>query len=166
LICCQRLPTALVVFGDDFSTEAVDGMVAGEAMAFKLYRPDEDKVYDLAVAFDGNMPEQGTFVVNGLSAIMSIDLITLGVDEEVQTVDFNISPNPTNGNIQLSFYGDVPFAEIIIANSQGQIILRDQINAEPCNPDGYNLTGLPAGVYFLSLRDRQSITTRKFIIQK
>ena len=160
------LPTALVVFGDDFSTEAVDGMVAGEAMAFKLYRPDEDKVYDLEVAFDGNMPEQGTFVVNGLSAIMSIDLITLGVDEEVQTVDFNISPNPTNGNIQLSFYGDVPFAEIIIANSQGQIILRDQINAEPCNPDGYNLTGLPAGVYFLSLRYRQSITTRKFIIQK
>jgi len=66
----------LVVYGNDFTTEQIDGLVEGEAITVKVYDPLTQEASAVYPVWDSKMPNSGQFVENGLSAITSLKAAT------------------------------------------------------------------------------------------
>jgi ribosomal protein L14 len=83
------------------------------------------------------------------------------------TGKFNITPNPSNGNIKLEISGSEKGASVInIYNINGETVQTDVLQ----NFDGnyskeYHLENLPKGTYMMQLKIGEKITSKKFILQ-
>lgn len=84
-------------------------------------------------------------------------VVVVNIDPEV---DISIYPNPVmiNGHINLVGEWD-EYANMQILNTNGFIMKSAPVN------NMYDLTGLPAGIYFLQVNINNRILTRRFIIQ-
>ena len=59
--------------GDDFTTEEIDGLIDGDSFILKAWSYTSNQIYDCTVTYNLEMPNQGDFQANGISAIQSID---------------------------------------------------------------------------------------------
>ncbi len=78
---------------------------------------------------------------------------------------FNVYPNPTAGEVQLTFAEAISApATIGIYNAQGQELL---LTALPAGATGYNFSteGFPKGMYFISIRMGEAVATQKIIVK-
>ena len=95
----------------------------------------------------------------GIFSVVNYDL-ALGVGE-VQSLQFDVCPNPTDGFVQVTLPDGEPFAVYVVTN-QGQIV--DVVKNARLQTE-VSLVGLPAGVYFLRIVSQGKIVSAKVVKQ-
>jgi len=158
-------PVAISVFADDTSTAETEGMSVNEPIHFKLFRPSENLEYEMDILFSGDMPQQGVFTNNGLSAIESISLTVLGALQPESQAGFEIYPNPSNGQVRIDIKNAATTDKIIISTAMGQIIHEQMLTKSIVHVD-YDLANLPDGIYLVYLTGKSGNSLRKMIISK
>lgn len=96
----------------------------------------------------------------------------VGVDEFLDNIgSFNVYPNPTHSNAQISFNltKDVKNLSIKVKNTLGQVVT-DVVNGQSFNVGKYTLKideerKLPAGIYFIEFNADRNSKTQKLIVQ-
>lgn len=148
----------LVVFGDDFTTSAKDGMIENEAMTFSIYRNGQalevTPVYNQSVA-----NYNGLFVENGLSIINEFKMGATSINDQ-NASSFSIYPNPNNGRFTLVTGGDDRY-NFVVVNMQGQQIL----TSETSGSTTIDLSDQPKGVYFIRLSNTTSTSIEKIVVE-
>lgn len=150
---------ALIVFGDDMTTEEQDGMIEGDIMLFSVIDAETGIDSELSLVFDSEQPNAGIFVPFGLSKVKSS--ITVVGESILQCA--NIYPNPSNGKINIFIVEITENIDVFVLNAQGQIVASEKLNAE--NTKSIDLSNLSKGVYFVKLISENEEHTRKLIIQ-
>ncbi|CAN5266428.1 hypothetical protein BH09BAC5_BH09BAC5_12900 [soil metagenome] len=80
---------------------------------------------------------------------------------ENQNFNFNIFPNPSNGNFSIE--STTKYSTIEIANTLGEIIYSSKINSDKAEID---LSNQPTGIYFATIQNGEEIIYKKIIIAK
>ena len=90
--------TALTVWGDDITTDDVDGLLEGEEISFELWRKSEDKIEELKI----NRWTQGNNVysVNGIAVAGDVSSMISGMGYELYP---NV-PNPFSVQTSINFF--------------------------------------------------------------
>lgn len=90
--------------------------------------------------------------------------LTVGIDVfNNQESLFTVFPNPSSSVITIKNETQFDKFQCAIANSQGQIILLRQLNA---NEEQLHINHLEKGIYFLQIKYGKRLTIRKFIKEK
>jgi hypothetical protein len=92
---------------------------------------------------------------------------TSGIEEINSNISsVNIAPNPISTKATLSFYAASAFNyQLRITDLMGRIIWSRELQVIPGqNTSVIERNNLPAGIYFLSLTDQNSVITRKFVV--
>jgi len=148
---------ALVVYGDDYTTDATDGMSENEMMNFVVFTPATNNTINTAPQWNQSMTHTGMFAVNGLSMITglknSTDLNTVSLNA------VNIYPNPNTGFFHID--GINGKVDIQILNATGQLIrvLTADQSIE------INLSNFAKGIYYLKLVSENDIMIEKIIVE-
>jgi Secretion system C-terminal sorting domain len=77
---------------------------------------------------------------------------------ETNVQDFEISPNPSDGNFHIFFKGEEKTGSLRITNQAGQLILSKFISESDC---GVNLTNFPEGLYYFTMDYNKEVITKK-----
>jgi len=163
-ITSMNINAAITAFAQDDVTALKDGFEDGEMLQFKVYRPDQDQEFDLDVKFDPALPNTGIFAIHGLSAVKSLKLLALDL-QELSSLSIEVYPNPSKGvfNINLNRWPNK--LQIQITDVRGNIIKviqpREQFSGSVYTID---LSGNPRGVYFLKLLDEGLVGIKKIVI--
>jgi hypothetical protein len=150
-------PFTLILNADDQLTGETDGLIAGENISYKVYRPSTGETFDLTVTYNPDM-NTGVFENNGLSEVRNIKLTSTGT-VELKTAGIKIYPNPSLGLFNLE--GIDGFARVTIVNAYGEEI----INSEFTLPGKLDLSGKPDGIYFLKVESEKGVFFEKLIIK-
>jgi hypothetical protein len=148
-------PLPLVVYGNDFTTEAVDGMIEGENLNFKVYRNGEE----MEVLADYNPAIQnhdGMFAHNGLSMVTAFKSGATGINGH--EISYSIYPNPGNGIFNINVDGNF---DVMVSNAQGQIVFSGNLDGS----SQLNLSTQPKGIYFIRLTNTAGSIIEKVIIR-
>lgn len=92
---------------------------------------------------------------------------TLGVDdgERYQINVMNVYPNPTDGPFEVKIdLNGAPKAEIMIMNSNGQVVMQERIESRGEFHKKIDLSHLSKGIYFLGVSVNDRFTTQKITI--
>jgi len=146
-------------FGDDETSEAIDGLAAGERMIFKIYRPSNGYTYELDVTYSEEMPNSdGLFEVHGMSMIVDLKVGSTSISDG-QLSSVAIYPNPTTGLLTITGI-DGQF-DVTVTNVQGQQILRSAVAGQAT----LDLSNQPKGIYFVRLTSDNSSRIEKVVIK-
>jgi len=160
-------PFAVPVFGDDATTDAKDGMTAGEMVSLRLFRASTGEVFNLAVAYEENSPQQGYFVNNGISIIKNIWISSLGyqLNNYISGVNLNIFPNPTSGECTLEMAGDVDITGMmVLTDSKGQLLSKSKLeHLNMISQAQFDLSSCRPGVYYVRVIAGNYYAIRKII---
>jgi hypothetical protein len=85
--------------------------------------------------------------------------------EDKASVDFNIYPNPSNGNFNI-IGSNLKESQITIHNSLGREVYRVYKNEKITDGVEINLSHLPSGIYVIKLANQEGIKTKKILLQK
>ena len=90
--------TPLTVWGDDITTDEVEGLLEGEEISFELWRKSEDRIEDLKIQswIEGN----NVYSINGIAIAGNISTIVSGMGYELYP---NV-PNPFGASTSISFF--------------------------------------------------------------
>ncbi|MBF25158.1 MAG: hypothetical protein CMP49_01380 [Flavobacteriales bacterium] len=90
--------TALTVWGDDITTDEVEGLLEGEEISFELWKKSEDRIEDLEIHswLEGN----NVYSINGVAIAGDISSMVSGLGYELYP---NV-PNPFNTVTSISFF--------------------------------------------------------------
>jgi 5-hydroxyisourate hydrolase-like protein (transthyretin family) len=144
------------VYGDDFSSEYIDGMKEGEYMTVKVF--SNGKVIEVDPVYNTKLSNwDGLYVTNGLSQIADLKMSATGIDAD-EDVAIRIYPNPSNGIFNIS--GADASYQVIVTNAQGQIVYNQKLSS-----DRLDLTNQPTGVYFIKLIGNNQTVTQKIVIR-
>lgn len=61
----------LTAYGDDITTEAIDGLTESENISFKVYDQSEGTITEVAATYNMQMPNGGSYVEFGASGILA-----------------------------------------------------------------------------------------------
>ena len=149
---------ALILFGDDPTTETHEGFIDGELLILKCYRQSTGEVFDLEVAWEESLSHSGLFETHGLSAITSIKLTPTGYQDNLQSA-LTISPNPTTGRVMISGFNQK--SELQILDLLGNIVFNQTLDL----PAEIDLTDIPRGIYFLIVVSDRYYFSNKLILK-
>jgi hypothetical protein len=107
--------------------------------------------YDVTVTDANGCTITDTYVVNS----------QVGIDE-LNSLQFNVTPNPNNGDFQLALDPSVGSANVEILNSLGQIIYADEILTSEKN---ISLESVNMGVYFVRVYNSTSSKVMRVVIK-
>jgi hypothetical protein len=154
----QNIP--VTVFGDDPTTANKDGLAEGETMIFRLMKASTSEIIDLEVTFSHSQPNQGSFVVNGISAVSGIKTSAL-FSEEPGFEAIAIRPNPATDWLKIS--SNVPISKIEICDAKGITMLSSNISLQ--TEADMDISSLPVGFYFVKISTTDKTEVRKIIIR-
>jgi hypothetical protein len=150
---------AFAVYGNDETTNENDGLNPGEMMNVKIFRNGE--TLETTPVYNNQLPNaDGNFAFNGLSAIQSFKVGAVSVGNDPMTA-VKIYPNPSTGIFNINLTGISNPIEIIVTNSQGQLIYSGQLSGS----QQLDLSNQPNGVYFIRLVNEKSVRLEKLIIK-
>ena len=93
----------------------------------------------------------------------SFSAIKVGQIEDFSKNKLLISPNPTNGILQINHQSLNENAEITLFDSEGKLVFREK-NMDAANGiTTLNLNHLPAGIYFLKMINAQEVWMERLI---
>ena len=72
---------AIAAQGNDSTTDEIDGFQSGENFVWMVWDESEGQAIMVSASYSDNLPNQGSFVVNGISAISSLSSIPLVTDQ-------------------------------------------------------------------------------------
>jgi hypothetical protein len=141
---------ALTVWGDDFTTDAKDGLATGEKVTFKLWNSDMNTESTLVVTkWDAG---NDTYTVDGISIASSI-VLSGNVSADAYKLYQNV-PNPFNGTTTVKFF--VPeSAEVTIGvyNMLGEYVA--EVTSDVFNTGKHEVvfdaSDLGQGTYFIQM---------------
>jgi len=159
--------SGLAAFIDDEMTIEKDGLLIGETVGFKLYRPSTYEIFDLDISYASNSPSHGEFAINGISVIEKAEYKStfagyIGTSDDVM---LSVFPNPVSGllNVEISS-NQVINGTILLSNSSGQnILIQDFSHNQGISKQQFNLSDLPKGVYYLKLVSDKILKVEKII---
>ncbi len=156
---------AVIAFANDETTIEKDGFGFGEMFQFKVFRPEGNEDISMTVSYDQNLPQQGIFEVQGLSAVKSVTLEAIGTTELPELVT-EVYPNPSRGVFTLSMTYWPEKMQIHLMDTKGRII---EVFEPGSRANGaayqFDLSYLQKGVYFLKLVDNGILEMKKIVIQ-
>ncbi len=97
---------------------------------------------------------------------MYIDNINLGAAtsvNEIAEVNFNVYPNPTQGDITVSFPNAQENTSVEVLNMNGQVVTSSVVNGSQSVELG--TTGLASGMYTVRVQTATGISTKKVIVE-
>jgi hypothetical protein len=149
----ENQPFVLSAFGNDETTPEKDGLIAGELVSLRLWRPSNGETYNLNVSFTDNSPSQGNFVVHGISIIKNAALGSLGtqVNNFLNGLELSVYPNPTKDILKVVMTGDVMInGSTVLTDSKGQVISKSGfIHNESISRLNFNISSYAPGIYYL-----------------
>jgi len=150
----------LIVYGDDLTTQQVDGMLENESISFRLYSVDRKETVDISPVWNNAMPNGGYFTDNGLSAVLNFKYETFGTfTPEIASV--NIYPNPAKDEVfvQINAFEN---ARIEIIDQVGQIVMDEFVHQ---NESRLDVSNLRSGIYLVRIitNDQQRKTSKLII---
>lgn len=148
---------ALVIYGDDVTTEAVDGMMNNELMRFVIYIPESSHSVNIEPRYSQSMTHTNRFAENGLSAITGWKNAT-AIDENLLNL-VSIYPNPNTGIFHVD--GISGKVEIQILNSTGQLVR--MFSTEQSTT--IDLSGHAKGIYYIRMISQQSTSIQKIVVK-
>ena len=156
---------AITVFGNDEFTAESDGFENDETLQFKLFRSEGSLEINLDVEFESQMPQQGNFASNGISAFKDITFNQNSLPQLNKIVS-EIYPNPSNGQFMLTLDHHLVNLQIQVIDLQGRVLMdfTPEIN-EVSGDIELNLNDLKNGIYFLKLSDSNFVEMKKIIIR-
>jgi hypothetical protein len=156
---------AITVFGNDEFTAENDGFENGETLQFRLFRQEGNLEIDLEVEFEVQMPQQGNFASNGISAFKAISFNQNSVPQLNKLVT-GIFPNPSNGEFRLTLNDHSRNLQIQVMDTQGRVLMDFTPEIEEVSGTiELNLNSLTNGIYFLKLSDSNFMEMKKIIIR-
>lgn len=147
----------LIVYGDDFTTSEIDGMIENEVLTFKIYDAGSKVAYEVFPSYDLSMPNTGNYAENGLSAITGLKSSTSISEQGFENV--RIYPNPNNG--EFTVVGINETLGLSVLNTAGQTLLNLKANSDT----NVDLTGFSKGIYYLKLVSGNSVKIEKIIVR-
>lgn len=119
--------------------------------------PTVDTIYDMEIDMSGQMWVASK---NGLHTTANINIITTNIHIDIKNVEFNVYPNPNNGEFKINLEKEV---DMFIYNVTGQEVYKQVL----FSGDNYiKLENVKAGYYIIILKGSSSIIgTKKIIIQ-
>jgi len=174
-LCCGAIPVqnqnlAITAFGNDPTAPANDGMIEGESLQFRVINPESGKESTMEVAFDEQMPQGGTFVNHGLSAVKSLE--NAGVEEFAgRQLNISVYPNPSTGEfyiqsktLSVPHMRDETLTEFKyeISDPHGSIIFSGHSQG---NDFSIDLSTYPKGIYYLKITQGGLQTVKKLVVQ-
>ncbi|MDA3866700.1 MAG: T9SS type A sorting domain-containing protein [Salinivirgaceae bacterium] len=114
----------------------------------------EDGSYPYVIEKDDQIAE-GTFAISGSDREITLDFNSIFT---VNTVDFDVYPNPSNGVFNLNVDGN---AKVTILNVAGQVVESFTTTGSKT----VNLDNVNAGVYFVRVRVDNQVGTKQLIIR-
>ena len=151
----------ITIFGDDNTTPEKDGFMQDEYISFKLYRPAEDKEYNLSVEYDQYISAiNGIFTDNGLSAINEILFDPTNISG-ITGDKINIFPNPGTGIFEIIAPDVSNRYHINIYGMTGNLVF----NSDTEGNTKINLSGLPKGIYIIKFETGGFIRYEKLILE-
>ncbi|MFT6946282.1 MAG: hypothetical protein ACJARP_000693 [Vicingaceae bacterium] len=140
----------------NLQTEEIFMSHFGESMFIDGADINGDSIVDLVVGLSTG----GLKIVYG-SNVNSVNEIS---NKSKVSITFKIFPNPTKGilNIELSEFSGNLLTTIEIRDLSGKLVLTGQLKTRR---QQLNIASLSKGVYFISIRNRNEMQTRKLILQ-
>ncbi len=155
---------AVMAFANDETTAENDGFGFGEMLQFKVYRPQGSEEITITADYDEELPQQGVFELQGLSAVKSITFDANGANELPELIT-EVYPNPSHGHFTLSMNYWPANMQIQLMDTKGHII---QVFKPGNKANGsvhhFDLAHLQNGVYFLKLVDGGFVRVKKIVI--
>lgn len=113
---------------------------------------------------------QVTLIVTNLcgsdTITIPVTVMKLGVGEETVVSSFNLYPNPTEGNITVTF--DVPSKQnvgIMLTDVTGRMIMNDALQGYTGTyTKQYNFETLDRGVYLYTVRTENGVITKRIVL--
>ena len=161
-MCCGQVQiddeqTSLALFGDDAYTESPDGLMEGEKIQYRLYRPEEDRYFDLDLSWDESHQKGNTFLAHGISVATNIKLSGVGISK-VEHHNVSVYPNPTTGTVHISGIQGNYVVEVYNA-------VREKIQqAKLTGESDLNLSPYPKGIYMLKITTSDYSFTEKVVL--
>jgi hypothetical protein len=146
----------LIVFGDDVYTGAKDGLADGERIDLRVYKANENAIYQVDATFDTQF-NTGNFESYATSIINDLKLSPLGFAEG-QSLDFSIYPNPASGLFNMVSNASW---QIEIVNAAGQVVH----NLTSSGNTRVDISHLEKGVYFLKASNDSKRIVKKLIVK-
>ena len=90
--------------------------------------------------------------------------LVTGINDVGGPVSYKLYPNPTSGNFNLSFEEEAGPLTIVLLNTNGQIIYREQFRTS----SGFysiNLPQLPKGMYLVKVQGDGFVKTEKLVVR-
>ena len=88
------------------------------------------------------------------------------VEEDVQDADFEIAPNPTDGNVTLHFGGLIGTAEIQVFNGQGQKVDTFSVDTRLHRELIYQIPAAKNGYYYFVMNNGGKRLARKVVLAR
>ena len=140
--------TALTVWGDDITTDEIEGLLEGEEISFEIWRKAKDRIDDLKIHswIEGN----NVYSINGIAIVGNISSIVSGMGYELYS---NI-PNPFSDMTSISFFVPEDGKVMIgIYDMLGNLV--EELTNENYNPGMYKLEfnseNVAPGTYFMRM---------------
>lgn len=146
----QRTPSLIPVVQEIVNRS---GWVSGNSMVFVVSGSGNSRA---AYAYDGDPSK---------SAVLYIQYSPVGITENEQSINAVIQPNPASDLFTLSInekYSNN--AEFKLFNQLGSEVNNYSYTSDKDGKFLFNIPELPSGIYILSIRTGQSVTSRKIII--
>jgi len=154
---------AIAVFADDPSTREKDGLSDNEWMNFRLYRNYTAETIDLEVIFDPTAPDQAYYTQEGISVVAAFKESAFGISEEELCI--TIYPNPTSDVVNILVNNSIltlrSLKSLKIVSQDGATVTTSFTLAG--NTAQLDLTGFPAGIYYLNLIFDDRLVIRKIV---
>jgi hypothetical protein len=151
----------LVIYGDDLTTDELDGLAAGDEIVLRLIEASTQQMFDVDPDWNLSMPDKGYFVENGLSAVSSFKLSQLGVSDQ-QYVSVNFYPNPARDILNFNLQGSAS-ARVVIMDNLGRKVWENEISR---NHTSFDISGLMQGLYYVKvISDDKTLSTSKLIVK-
>nr|NQU91049.1 T9SS type A sorting domain-containing protein [Bacteroidota bacterium] len=149
----------ITVFGDDITTEAVEGMTVGEPVYLRAWNPEAKKELLLTPDFDFSLPDQGLFSGNGMSAVTGLKVGALGVDD-LSGNKVSMYPNPSTGLLTIEIHVGTEY-QITITDVKGSDVASQMIDGKTT----LDLTHLQKGIYFVKATSGNIVMVRKLVLK-
>lgn len=154
-----------------FANDITDGTVGEEAFPSMEKRSDDGFLHILFQydSWGGTSLVDQTNLEENKLVYLKLDptLVSAAVDLEEKDNSLKLYPNPSSGNVSLSFESFVSgSSNVIVTNMIGQIVKNEIVNLNRGeNTIELNLNAVESGIYFVTLNNGKGKITSKLIIE-
>lgn len=148
----------VAAFGDDPTTPAIDGLIEGEEMFFRIFTEDGRTIDLQPLSFDENLPDKDIFAINGLSKIQGFKAGLAAHSGDLGN-GITIFPNPANDYLIIDGLEGPAILEI--SNFDAKSVLKKEFNSNT----RIDLSNLTSGLYFIRITSNSFTISEKIVVR-